>query len=156
WQHVAGVADFDQAIAARISAVVEYLGRADTDARLRALGVLEHVSDATLARLAPTLAELAVGSSKQVRNWACVLALRTGRAVVDPLRALASSTKADERREALQLLWLIGNERTAPDVVAFARANAAADASPKVTQLERDWASSEHAIGNASPIETPQ
>lgn len=127
---------YEAALARHQAPLRSALVTGDVDGRLTALGMLQGVSPQTLALFADELSELASGTSAKVREAAAPLVAACGPAASEPLRALATAGKPDQRLQALRLLWSGANDEEERD---WARRTAAADRAASVQALVTEW-----------------
>jgi hypothetical protein len=136
---VRGLAGYAEAVARHLDRVRALVLADGVDSRLHALMMLERAADATLAALAPELAELVVSGSKPVRLAAQPLLQRAGEAADELLRGIAREAKPEQRALALRLLVWLAKQRNQPQLELDARAIAVTDKAPSVNGLIAEW-----------------
>ncbi|SES35315.1 protein of unknown function [Pedococcus cremeus] len=114
-----------------------HVAAGDVRDRLVAAEMLQGLSRETLALFADELAQLATASGAQVREVAAPLVITCGSAASEPLRALATNGKPDQRLQALRLLW---SHATDEEDRAWAQRTAAEDRAASVQALAVEWA----------------
>lgn len=107
--------------------------------RLHVLALLEGVESSVRAGFAAELAELATGSSKQVRAAAEPLVRACAAAAVPHLRRLAKEAKPNQRLYSLRLLWQAAADLNDTELQDFAMETASADKAPSVQALPVEW-----------------
>jgi hypothetical protein len=137
--------DFTESLRRHAEALRPHLLASLVAQRIHVLALLNQADAATIAILAPELAELATATSKQVRAAAEPLVRKFPETLIGPLKTLATGGKPDQRVGALRLLWTLARLRGDAGLQAFASTTAEADKAPNVQALLQEWASEEQA-----------
>jgi hypothetical protein len=128
---------YEDAVRRHAAELRPHVAAGDVRDRLVAAEMLQGLSPEVLGLFAEELAQLATASSAQVREAAAPLAVACGPAVSDPLRALATSGRPDQRLQALRLLW---SHATDEEERAWVKRTAAEDRAASVQALAAEWA----------------
>ena len=154
----ATVRDYSDAVVRHRDTVRPLLAATGTHQRRHMLNMLAALNDAALREFVGEVADFATSSSKQARAAAEPLVLRCAEAAIEPLKALATNGKPEQRQYALRLLWTLAGKRDDEPLRAFARTTAAADKAATVQALVQEWdaAVDDHASMDAYEYDVPE
>jgi len=137
--NMVAVKDYSEAVERHIEAVRPHLLPTDVAQRLHVIGMLNRLTNETLAKFAQETAELATSPSKQVRAAAEKLLNRCEATSQPALKVLAVKGKPDQRLNALRLLWSFSKSENNETLRNFLREPAKADKAPSVQALISEW-----------------
>ena len=151
-QMVTKLLDYPDALDRHLEKVRPHLLTAMATQRVHVLDMLNTALPETLARVAPEIAELAVSSSKQVRNGAEILVKGSGDAAIAPLKEFAQRGKPEQRQYALRLLHDLAVKKSDETLRTFARETAQADKAESVRGLIAEWDSNQAAAATDNSL----
>jgi len=138
-QKVKNLLDYPEALERHLEKIRPHLLPAMAAQRVHVLELLDTALPQTVTKMAAELADLAVSSSKQVRNLAEIQVKRTGNAAVEPLRDFAQRGKPEQRQFALRLLHEHALKNSDDALRAWSRETAQADKAESVRALIGEW-----------------
>jgi hypothetical protein len=137
------LSDYAEALARHVESIRAHIPVGDVAQRTHTLQMLDKANQPTLDTLASEICELAVANSKQVRLPAGLLLHKMSDTVFGPLQNIATTGKPDARTNALRALHELALARKNEEMLAYARATAAADKAQSVQSLIAEWESNQ-------------
>lgn len=138
-QLITSLSDYSAAVTRHAESLRPHLLSSPVDVRIHMLELLKSAGAEAIAALAPELAQLATGTSKQVRDLAETLVAAYPDQLVDSVKSLARDGKLEQRINALRLLWTFARLRSDSELQNFTIITAKSDKTPHVRDLLAEW-----------------